>query len=538
MSPRLFNLYMDACVREVLKEDLGGVSVGDKIYTHGIINIIPCVEGPVNMVSSVEVDTALKKMKSGKTPGPSEVAIELITALEDEGKVWTLQLLQEVMKEVKIPEDWRKSRICSVYKNKGDILECGSHRGLKMTEHLLKVMERIMDGRLREVVQIRNTQFGFMKGRGTVDAIFIVRQLQEKMLEGNQKLFCGFVDLEKAYDRVPREVVFWCLRKRGVPERLIDVVKEMYRGSKTSVRTVYGDTEEFNVEVGLHQGSALSPFLFLVVVDVLSETAHGEGIWELLYADDLVVMAHSEEELQRKMTAWQECLEGGGLKVNADKTETMVISKEEGEHIAIGDIHGRQLKQVESFKYLGTVVESGGGTEQDVRNRIRAGWVKWSEVSSVILDRRMAVKLRVKIYTAVVRPVLLYGAETWALRKNEERQLERTEMRMLRWLMGISLREGRRNEDIRAEAGVVSIAEKAREARLRWYGHVTRMADDNPVKTAWERPVEGRRSRGRQRIRWRDGIERDMRQLNLVEGDATDRRLWRQRIRAADPQRD
>ena len=89
-------------------------------------------------------------------------------------------------------------------------------------------------------------------------------------MEGNQKLYGCFVDLEKAYDRVPREIVYWCLRKKRVPEKLVRLIKVMYQGARTTIRTVHGKTEEFEVKVGLHQGSALSPFLFAIVIDVLS----------------------------------------------------------------------------------------------------------------------------------------------------------------------------------------------------------------------------------------------------------------------------
>ena len=78
------------------------------------------------------------------------------------------------------------------------------------------------------------------------------------------------------------------------------------------------------------------------------------------------------------------------------------------------------------------------------------------------LDRKMPRRLKLKIYNTVVRPVIMHGSETRALRKREEQQLDRTEMRMLRWMLGISLRERRRNDDIRAEAGVVAISEKIR----------------------------------------------------------------------------
>ena len=132
----------------------------------------------------------------------------------------------------------------------------------------------------------------------------------------------------------------------------------------------------------------------------------------------------------------------------------------------------------------------------------------------------------------------MYGSETWALQKREEQKLDRTEMRMLRWMLGISLRERRRNDAIRAEAGVVAILEKISKARMRWFGHIMRREEEDPVKVAWRHPIEERRTVGRQRIRWRDIVERDLGVLNLREEEAQDIIYWRQRTRATDPTSD
>ena len=90
---------------------------------------------------------------------------------------------------------------------KGDALDRGNYRGLKLTEQAMKTLERIVDGLIRQVVSIDDSQFGFVPGRGTTDAIFVVRQLQEKYLAVNKRLYMAFVDLEKAFDRVPRKVI-------------------------------------------------------------------------------------------------------------------------------------------------------------------------------------------------------------------------------------------------------------------------------------------------------------------------------------------
>ena len=84
-------------------------------------------------------------------------------------------------------------------------------------------------------------------------AIFIVRQLVDKRIEENLAEFCGFVDLEKAYDRVPREILCWCLRRKGVSEKLVRMVMKTYQDCKTAVRTIEGLSREFEIGVGLHQ---------------------------------------------------------------------------------------------------------------------------------------------------------------------------------------------------------------------------------------------------------------------------------------------
>ena len=501
----------------------------------GILEEALPIYGPVENIYREEVKKAIEKMKNNKASGPTGVVIEMIKALEEEGIEWVWELLRTCWEEEGKPTDWEESEMVTIYKQKGDSMECENYRGIKLLEHILKLLERVIESKLRTLVDIHEMQFGFMPGKSTVDAIFIIRQVQEKFLEGNRKLYWCFVDLEKAFDRVPREVVYWSLRKRGVPERLIGIIRSLYEGAKTMVRTRYGKTDAFEVKVGLHQGSALSPFLFAVVMDVLSEDVRGAMLWDLLFADDLVITAESMEELQERYEAWRECLERGGLRINIRKTEVMLSSREGREELHITSGDGGELKQVTSFKYLGSVMSEEGGCDLEVRQRIKAAWAKWREVSGVILDRKVPMKLRMKIYKTVIRPVLLYGAETWALRRKEEGVLERTEMKMLRWILGVSLMERIESDEIRKRVGICKITDKARESRLRWYGHVRRRDDDSLIRKAFDLGIEGRRSRGRQKLRWRDVIERDMKAMDIEHTDVHNRQEWRRRTRAADP---
>jgi hypothetical protein len=147
----------------------------------------------------------------------------------------------------------------------------GSYKGVKLLEHAMKVVERVIEKRIREQVKIDDMQFGFRAGRGTTDAIFIVRQLQEKYREKKKNLYFAFIDLEKAFDRVPREVVSWAMRQLGVEEWLVQVVMSMYEEARTVVRTPFGDGKSFRVKVGVNQGSVLSPLLFIMVMEAITK---------------------------------------------------------------------------------------------------------------------------------------------------------------------------------------------------------------------------------------------------------------------------
>ena len=134
----------------------------------------------------------------------------------------------------------------------------------------------------------------------------------------------AFVDLEKAFDRVPRKVIWWALRKLGVEEWIVRLMQGMYANARRHVRVGEGYSEEFEVKVGVHQGSVLSPLLFIIVLEALSLEFCSGVPWEDLYADDLVIIAESLEECVRRLLAWKEAMEKKGLRVNAGKTKIMI----------------------------------------------------------------------------------------------------------------------------------------------------------------------------------------------------------------------
>ncbi|KAK3568374.1 hypothetical protein QTP86_005579 [Hemibagrus guttatus] len=321
------------------------------------------------------------------------------------------------------------------------------------SERMPEVWERVVEARLRQVVEIY---------------------------------------LEKAYDRVSREELWYCMRKSGVAEKYVRVVQDMYERSRTVVRCAVGQTEEFNVEVGLHQGSALSPFLFAIVMDQLSEEVRQESPWTMMFADDIVICSESREQVEENLERWRFALERRGMKVSRSKTEYMCVNEREGSGTV--RLQGEEVKKVQEFKYLGSTVQSNGECGKEVKKRVQAGWNGWRKVSGVLCDQKISARIKGKVYRTVVRPAMLYGLETVSLRKRQESELEVAELKMLRFSLGVTRLDRIRNEYIRGTAHVGRLGDKVREARLRWFGHVQRRDRARTI----ERQVGGMRSMERQ----------------------------------------
>ncbi|KAK3542320.1 hypothetical protein QTP86_022482 [Hemibagrus guttatus] len=300
----------------------------------------------------------------------------------------------------------------------------------------------------------------------------VMKLTSDRSLSLGRQLEVEAINLEKAYDRVPREELWYCMRKSGVAEKYVRVVQDMYESGRTVVRCAVGQTEEFNVEVGLHQGSALSPFQFAIVMDQLSEEVRQESPWTMMFADDIVICSESREQVEENLERWRFALERRGMKVSRSKTEYMCVNEREGSGTV--RLQGEEVKKVQEFKYLGSTVQSNGECGKEVKKRVQAGWNGWRKVSGVLCDRKISARIKGKVYRTVVRPAMLYGLETVSLRKRQGSELEVAELKMLRFSLGVTRLDRIRNEYIRGTAHVGRLGDKVREARLRWFGHVQR----------------------------------------------------------------
>ena len=339
------------------------------------------------------------------------------------------------------------------------------------------------------------------------------------------------------------------------------------------------------MKVGVHQGSVLSPLLFIIVLEALSREFRVGVPWEMLYADDLVIVARTLEELDERYSTWKNSMESKGLRINQGKTKVMISGTSSGPIFSSGkypcgvcckgvannsifcvycskwvhkrcsgiagnltsvrnfkckacvnprpaeikkvELNGTEYEVVNQFCYLGDMLSAGGGAEASTVARVRSGWKKFRELLPLLTSRTFSHKVKGRLYTACVRSAMLYGSETWPLKQEDLSRVIRTDMQMIRWMCNVSLSDRKSSEELRNRLHIPNIVDLLRQKRLRWYGHVQRMMEDNPVRQVTLLDVDGTRKRGRPRKTWHQLVRSDLNQLNLEPGLAQDREAWK-----------
>ena len=298
----------------------------------------------------------------------------------------------------------------------------------------------------------------------------------------------------------------------AIPRRICAVISMLYRRTSCKVR-VYGDeTEEFDVKTGVRQGSILSPTLFNTVIcwvldQVFENDRHpeiqigpGRGkITDLAFADDIALIGESEADVQKALYDLSRVAGSVGLEINASKTKIVKCCASTNAHVAL---EGDQLEEVNRFKYLGSEVDGRGASGSDIQHRVALAQFAYNNLHQKVFRSRcdISTTTKVRIYSACIRSILLYGAESWQLTETDIKRLEVFEHRCWRRCLRVSYRDRVSNVEVRARFGnIPELRSRLTVCKLKWFGHVLRMHDRRVAKqslffqppSSWKRPAGG-----------------------------------------------
>ncbi|KAK3515760.1 hypothetical protein QTP70_030463 [Hemibagrus guttatus] len=315
----------------------------------------------------------VQQLLGGKAPGVDEIRPEYLKSLDVVGLT---RLCDIAWRSGTVPLDWATRVVIPLFK-KGDRRVCSNYRGITLLSLTGKVCSRVLERRVRPLVEprIQEEQCGFRPSCGTLDQLYTLHRVLEGLWEFAQPVHMCFVDLEKAFDRVPRGILWEVLWEYGVRGPLLRAVRSLYNRSRSLVRIASCKSDLFPVHVGLRQSCPLSPVLFIVFMDRISRRSQGlEGvrfgdhrISSLIFADDVVLLAPSSQDLQCALGRFAAECEAAGMRVSTSKSEAMVLDwKKVACTLQVG---GEVLPQVEEFKYLGVLFTSEGRMDRVQRQQ-------------------------------------------------------------------------------------------------------------------------------------------------------------------------
>nr|KAG5711941.1 hypothetical protein BaRGS_026382 [Batillaria attramentaria] len=297
-----------------------------------------------------------------------------------------------------------------------------------------KVLNRVLLERMRKAADpmLRDQQAGFRRNRSCADQIASLRIIVEQSLEWNSPLYINFIDYEKAFDSVDREALWKLLRHYGVPRKIISLIQCTYQDMSYRIANAGQLSESFEVKTGVRQECLLSPFLFLLVIDwIMKTTTTGRKngiqwtLWtqldDLDFADDLAPLSHSHSQMQDKTTCLEATSAGTGLKLNRNKTELMKINTTANTPVTV-ERDGEPIREVESFVYLGSVVDEQGGTDQDITAKISKARAAMVMLKNIWTSKVISTRTKLRIFNSNVKSVLLYRCETWRTTKTVQQK--------------------------------------------------------------------------------------------------------------------
>uniref|UniRef100_A0A914X3M2 Reverse transcriptase domain-containing protein n=1 Tax=Plectus sambesii TaxID=2011161 RepID=A0A914X3M2_9BILA len=312
-------------------------------------------------------------MKCSKATGPDDIPADLWKVKNWPAAIdWLHWLFNHIVYDEQTPANWQQSVTVPIWKQKGSPAKCANYQPIRLLSHTMKIFERIIDSRIRTIVQLSINQCGFVKRCGTIDAIHAARLLFERHSEKTKQLHTAFLDLDKAFDRVPHSLIWYSLRKRSVPEELVSWVQLLYQCPESQVHSAAGLSQPFPITVGVHQGSALSPLLFVIVMDVITLDPQKPVPWMLLYADDVFLASNDRKKLQRQVQAWKDRLAHFGLRLNVQKMEYLTTNQTAMTMIAADSI---SLPKTMAFKYLGSTITTDSNIDTDAKHQVNAAWL-------------------------------------------------------------------------------------------------------------------------------------------------------------------
>ena len=463
-------------------------------------------------IAMEEVDKAIKLLRRGKAAGLDGAVNEILKYAGPEMTRSLWILFRTLFEREQVPQDWTRGLIVPIYKD-GDKHIVDNYRGITLLSVVGKLYTVILNTRLSQWCErnqiLVDEQAGFRQARSTSDQLFILREAVLDRSRRKKDTYCCFLDIKKAYDTVFREGLWRRLWEVGVKGKMWRVLKNIYNKVESSVVVNGKRGEWFELHTGVRQGCILSPTLFAIFIDGLAREVKARKLGAevgpqvgarksqrlvklqknqqkspvsvslLLFADDIVLMTSSAENLQDMLRTVDQYSRRYRFEFNAKKSNVMVFSQQEIKTATTMRLGNSVLEEKTSYKYLGLEAEKDWKWKQFKARMLEKARKRIAMICALGIRRQeISVKAVVRSWEALVLPILEYACEIWG--DGKWRDADQLQYDMGKRILGVSKRTS--NAVVRGELGWQRLEARRDLARLRFWGKIVLMSEDRLVK--------------------------------------------------------
>ena len=415
--------------------------------------------------SATEIKLLIKKLKNGKACGIDHIRNEMLKSCSDGMLDIFVSLFNIVLNTGIVPEAWCIGFILPLYKNKGSAADPDNYRGITLLSCVGKLFTALLNERMTKYLDaiggIGDEQAGFRQDHSTIDHIFALHAIINMYLQDGKRIYCAFIDYKKAFDFVDRVSLWNKLLSMGVNGKLLLLIHNLYKHAKSCIKMDGKISEYFNCNVGVRQGENLSPLLFAIFLNDFEfsisrkygglshlaneiktnlsdeDVEYFLKIYALLYADDTVVLAESEVELQRALNAVYEYCNNWNLTVNTDKTKIVIFSRGKVTSYPAFVFGHSNIEVVDDYVYLGVKFHYNGSFQATIDKQISQAKKAYYALLNKIRRLQLPVDISIQLFDQLVLPVLLYGCEVWGY--SNLKQLEVFHRKFIKEILNIDL---------------------------------------------------------------------------------------------------
>ena len=368
-------------------------------------------------------------LKPGKSNGIDIICNEMIQPLLSQYPEVVRLLFNLILKSGVIIPEWIVGLIVPIHK-KGQKSEPSNYRGITLMSCLGKLFMAILNKRLLQYTMqnkiLSESQLGFIAGNRCSDAHIIINNIVRKHCHKNKaKLFCSFIDFSKAFDTIPRDILFRKLQSYGINGRFFNIIKNIYNDDQACVKIHNQCTKTFKINQGVRQGCVLSPLLFnIFLADLAKQLDSMENkvkiddkeINALFWADDIFMFAKDETTLRKMLKILEDYSFENKLEINTDKTKTMVMNKTGRLMRRVFRINGKLLESVRTYKYLGFLLTPSGEINSglsDLRDRALKAFMKITNDLGPSFMQDIDTSLT--LIDSLVKRIMLYNSDFWGV---------------------------------------------------------------------------------------------------------------------------